>query len=339
MSDKVKELAPAIWEEIKKSKKVLLHCHRDPDGDSVSSALSMMFALKGLGKDVTVISGDSEKPDFLHMLPGFDQIKQASYGDINPSDFDLFIVLDSADISRISKKVPVVFPETMMVINIDHHESNNNFGKINLIDLTSPATSQILYDLFTNWKLEISADMALCLYVGMFTDTGGFKYPPVSADTLSAAAAVAKINPNFPKIIFEIENNNDEQWIQFLGVALSEVKTYFSGNVAISQISNKLIKERGLSLNSVSKAEVSNMLKSVVGWNLGICLVEEESNFVTLSIRTRDAVKFQVSKLAVALGGGGHPAAGGATIQKPFDETLQLVLGTIGKVYPELGRA
>lgn len=338
MSDKIKELAPQIWEEIKKSKKVLLHCHRDPDGDSVSSALSMMFALKNLGKEVVVLSGDSEKPDFLHMLPGFDQIKQAAYGDINPTEFDLFIVLDSADISRVSRKAPVVFPDSMMVVNIDHHESNNNFGKINLVDSTSPATCQILFELFTLWEVEISADMALCLYVGMFTDTGGFKYPPVSADTLAAAATVAKINPNFPKIIFEIENNNDQQWIQFLGVALSEVKTYFGGKVAISQISHQMIVEKKISLNSVSKAEVSNMLKSVVGWNLGIALVEEELNFVTLSIRTRDAVKFQVSKLAVALGGGGHPAAGGATIAKPFDEAVQLLLKTIEKVYPELGK-
>lgn len=337
MTDKVKGLAPEIWKEISKANKILLHCHRDPDGDSVSSALSMMFALKKLGKEVVVLSGDSEKPEFLQNLPGFDQIKQAGYGDINQNEFDLFIVLDSSDTGRISRKVPVVFPNSMMVVNIDHHESNINFGKINLVDPSYPATCQILFDLFTSWGVEITSDMALCLYVGMFTDTGGFKYPPVSADTLSAAAAVAKINPNFPKIIFEIENSNDQQWIKFLGVALSEVKTYFSGQVAISQISNSLIKEKGISLNSVSKAEVSNMLKSVVGWNLGIALVEEEPNFVTLSFRTRDAVKFQVSKLAVALGGGGHPAAGGATIAKPFDESIKILLEAIGKVYPELG--
>ena len=339
MTDKVKKLAPEIWEAISKSKKVLLHCHRDPDGDSVSSALSMMFALKNIGKEVVVISGDSEKPDFLHSLPGFSEIKRAGYGDINPAEFDLFIVLDSSDVSRVSKKIPVVFSETMMVVNIDHHESNNNFGKINLVDSSYPASCQILFDLFTLWKVEITPDMALCLYVGMFTDTGGFKYPPVSADTLLAAGEMARINPNFPKVIFEIENSNDQQWIKFLGVALSEVKVYFSGKVAISQISNSLIKEKNLSLNSISKAEISNMLKSVVGWNLGICLVEEEPGFVTLSIRTRDAVKFQVSKLAVALGGGGHPAAGGATIQKPFDEAVKLLLETIAKVYPELTKS
>lgn len=339
MSIKVQQLAPQIWEAINKSKNVLLHCHRDPDGDSVSSALSMMFALKNLGKNVTVLSGDSEKPDFLHMLPGFDQIKQATYADINPADFDLFIVLDSSDVSRITRKVPVVFPETMNVINIDHHESNTNFGKINLVDPTSPASCQILFDLFTSWKLEITPEMALGLYVGMFTDTGGFKYPPVSSETLLAASQCAKINPNFPKIIFEIENSNDPAWINFLGIALSEVKLYFSGHVAISQIPYSLIKEKNISLKSISKAEVSNMLKSVVGWNLGISMLEEEEGLVSLSIRTRDAEKFTVSKLAVALGGGGHPAAGGATIKKPFAEALQTVLKTIAEVFPELGNA
>lgn len=337
MTSKVQQSAPLIWEEIKKSNNILLHCHRDPDGDSMGSALSMMFALRNMGKKATVISGDSEKPSFLKAMPGFDQIKQANYFEINPSEFDLFIVLDSTDASRVSKKAPIQFPKTMMTINIDHHESNNNFGQINLVEPNYPATSQILYDLFTAWSVEITKEMALCLYVGMFTDTGGFKYPPVSHETLLAASQLAKISPDFTKVIFEIENSNDPSWVNFLGVALSSIELYFSGKVAISEIPRSLIVQKKISLNSVSKSEVSNMLKSVKGWNLGISMVEEEENYVTLSIRTRDAAKFTVSKLAVALGGGGHPAAGGATIKKPFKDARELLLQTIQSVFPELG--
>lgn len=337
MTDKVREQAPAIWEEIEKAKKILLHCHYNPDQDSVWSALAMKLALEAKGKTITLISGDSEITKSLKVLPGADQIVNADYFSISPEKFDLFIVLDSASLEQISRKGKIVFPEGMSTVVIDHHASNTSFGKINLAETTYPATAQILFDLFKIWGITVTPEIAANLFTGMYTDTGGFKYPMTNHETFLAAAELVKIYPDFSKIIFAIENLNEPENIYYLGLAFSSVGLYFGGKVAVTMVPFEKLQEKGIAKKNTSKMEVSNTLKSVDGWDIGIAFVEVEKNYVDLSMRTRNEHKYDLSRLAVALGGGGHPAAAGASIRKSFDEAKKMLLEALKSTYPELG--
>ncbi len=328
-----------IWKEIKKAKNILLHLHPSPDGDSAGGALALMHILKNMGKKVTVIGGDSEYPKYLGALPGCDQIISKNFFQVDLSQFDLFIILDSASLPQISKMGKVEFPDTLKTIAIDHHETNEKYADINYIESEAPATCQILYDFFISNKVKINKDAAICLFIGMYTDTGSFKYSNANWRTLEIASKLAKINPGYNKVIFEIENNDEPDRLKFLSLLLGNIDTYFSNHVAIASVSYDTIKKNNIGNQALNSSEVANMLKSVTGWDIGICMIEVQPKTVKLSFRTRNADIYDVGNIAFATGtGGGHKAAAGATINKSFEDSKKILLDIIKKIHPELGK-
>lgn len=338
MSEKVKQLAPVIWEEIQKADKILLHCHPSPDLDGIGSSLALYLMLKNLGKDATIIYGDSKKKSQYEFLPSYNEVLEKTFAEIKPENFDLFISCDSGNLEQISNQTPVIFPQNLRVINIDHHKTNSEYGQINLVDTDSPAAAELIYQLMIEWKTKISAEIALCLFLGIYTDTGGFKYPKTSPDTFLYASQLVKMAPNFAKVVFQLENSLEPQQIAYLSLALNSLEHYFSHKVVISAVSYEKLKAAGIEAKHTEKMEVANLLKSVTGWEIGIALTETEPKSCNISLRTRDSQKYPLSKLAKIVNGGGHPAAaGGRIIKLPFDQAKKLLLEKIAEVYPELG--
>lgn len=246
--------------------------------------------------------------------------------------------MDSATPDMVSKIAPMEFPESMTTVVIDHHTSNEGFGKINLIDPTYIANCELLYDLIKEWGIEVTKDMAGCLMLGIYADSGGFKYPMVDSQTFLVAAELSKIDPEYHKFIFELENNEDPKRIKYLGQALSSIKTYFNGRVAMVALSLDDLRKNGLEVKDTEKSVVSNSLKSVYGWDLGISFTEIEPGIASMSFRTRDAKRYDLSKIAKVLGGGGHKGAAGAQIKMPFEEAKKYLLEKLAETYPELGQ-
>lgn len=339
MTKEFKKLAEEIWQTIDTSERILLHLHPSPDGDCTGSALAMMWALEGMGKKVTVISGDSQPPGNLSSLPGFGKISVQTISQTNLANYDLFLIQDAAGMEQISRLEKFSFPANLKTVVIDHHRSNPAFGQVNLIDSNYPAVCQIIYDLLKWKKVKLTPEIASNLYVGIYTDTGGFKYPPTDEKTLKAAADLTRVSKDFTRIIFTIENANTPEKILFLGLALNSIEHYFDDNLALSVVTQKKLNELKIDKSQTEKSDIANTLKSVIGWNIGICMMEVDDGIVNLSMRTRDAERFDVSKIAVAVGGGGHKAAAGATIKMPLDEAKKFLLTKIKEIYPELGEA
>jgi phosphoesterase RecJ-like protein len=338
MNPKIKKLAPQIWEAIQNSKSVLLHSHPGADGDSLGSALAMKHMIEGLGKKATVILGDDEKvPVHLQVLPGWEQVVVKNYLQIDPTQYDLFLIQDSSSIDRISRLGEVKFPETMKTVVIDHHASNTGFGDLNLTVPETIATGEIIFELFKIWKVEITKDIASCLFISIYTDSGGFKFAGVTEHTFDAAGELVSLNPDFHKLIFEMNNNENPKSLLYKGLILTHIEAYFNGQVALSALSFDELQKNGIPQEFMSGSWLSNELISVPGWDVGIVLTEKEKDQSFLSMRTRDVEKYDLSKLALELGGGGHKAAAGATIKAPFDEAKKQLLAAIQKTYPELG--
>ncbi|HEY4504120.1 MAG TPA: bifunctional oligoribonuclease/PAP phosphatase NrnA [Candidatus Paceibacterota bacterium] len=325
-----------IKREIDKAKSIILHCHPSPDPDSVGSVLAMKFGLEQLGKKVTAIQGDSEIPNAFMHFPGAGDIVKKNFGQIDLRDFDLFIILDASSPEMISQiKIPT-FPLSIRTIVIDHHATNKSYADINLIDISSPATALILFQLFRAWKINITPEIATNLFVGIYTDTGGFRYSPTDyADyrVLQSASELAKIAPDFTKTIFIMENSNKKESVYFQALALNSIKTFHNENLVISFVSNKELKNKNINDDSIAVHSISNILKSVVGWNIAVSMIEREPNIVKISCRTRDSQKYDVSKLASALGGGGHKVAAGATLLMPLDSAVKKVVETVKIIY------
>ncbi|MEI8249048.1 MAG: DHH family phosphoesterase [Candidatus Taylorbacteria bacterium] len=310
ISHAIKEKAPVILAEIKKARSILLHCHPSPDPDSVCSALALKFACEQLGVKATVIRGDSEKisEGFSH-FPGIDTIVNKSFGEVDLTEYDLFLIVDSGSPSMISYKQVPTFPLAIKSIVIDHHKSNQSYADINLVDVCS-STAFVLFQLFTAWGIEITHDIALNLFMGIYTDSGGLKYAPIDYRIFEACAILAKIAPEYPEVIFHMENSNNKESIYFEALALNSIELFLNDTIAIASVSFKQLQNKSIAPED-THSEIPNKLKSVVGWNIGMVLTEREPRYITVSMRSRDAQKFDVSKLAVALGGGGHRAAAG----------------------------
>jgi len=332
--------AKKIWREIDRSSKILLHIHPGPDADSVGSALAMYHVLKSLNKDVTVIQGDNDLPKNLLSLPGTDKIIPKNIFQIDLNQYDLFLILDSSSLKQISRLGAIKFPKKLKTICIDHHISSEKFAQTNLVCPTSPATSQVLFDLFQLRKIKLNNKIAACLFAGIYTDTGGFKYFNPTYKTFDTASKLAKIYPQFSKLIFDIENNDEPDRLKLISILLGSIETYFSNRVAIASISFDEIEKNKLSFSSINgNSEVSNMIKSVIGWDIAITLTEIQPETVKISLRTRDSQKYDLAKIAVATkSGGGHKAAAGATLNMSLPQAKETILAIIKKLYPKIGK-
>ncbi|MCD8484534.1 DHH family phosphoesterase [Candidatus Woesebacteria bacterium] len=322
-------LAQQIWNEVERAQRILLHMHPTPDGDSAGSSLALRDVLDSMGKDVTLIQGDTAFPDYLRHLPGAENVEPHPYGSVETEQFDLFIILDSANKDQISRQSEVVFPENLRTLVIDHHATNEGYGDINWIDSGYVATCHMVFDLLTAAKIEISREAATCLFVGMFTDSGGFQYPPTSAATLHAAADLAAKAPDFSEYIFHINNTFDPENMYYRGIALKNIELFHNGHIAISAVSASELDSRGILPDQADKSFIANQLKSVVGWDVAVGLVESEPGVVKASFRTRKPEIYHVGKIAAMLGGGGHQAAAGLTLKTSLDDAKRQIVEAV----------
>ncbi len=336
MTDELKQEALKALDVIKASERVLLHCHPSSDEDSVGGALAMKFALQQLGKEATIIRGDSALPESFSVLPGIESIVFKSFGEVDLGAFDLFIILDSAAPNMVTRRAPLDFPPSLKTINIDHHSTNPRFGQVNIVDGTSPATCQILFELFELWGVTITSDIAACLFAGIYRDTGGFQYCQTSPRTFEIAANLARQYPSFCKLFFELLNTNTPGSMIIRGIALSSVETFFGGKVAVASVSLADLEKHNAITVKNNIDVVAEELRSVQGWDIDVGMIEQEKNMVKFSFRTRDGERFDVSKVAVLLGGGGHKGAAGATVRIPFEQAKRKLLDALAEAYPEL---
>lgn len=321
-----------IIEQIQKSKKVLLHCHPNPDPDSVGSTSAMRLALEKIGKEVIHIKGDSNIPKSFK-FPQIEKIVEKNISEIDLKNFDTFLILDSGSIDMVSAKYPVVFPETLTTIVIDHHASNVGYGKFNLIDPRYSSTAQLVYDILIKMNIEIDHDIALNLFMGIYSDTGGFRYGDNGAEAIEIASRLAMIAPDYQKTISIMENSNTKESLIFEGLLMNSVKTYFDGKLAIAYISNEDLVKNNIEDDDMFTGHITNKLKSVIGVEISAALIEREPNLVKISFRSRDSERYDVSKLATILGGGGHKAAAGVKIKLNIKDALDKVVNTVKELY------
>ncbi|MFW5853560.1 MAG: DHH family phosphoesterase [Patescibacteria group bacterium] len=328
-----KDLAELLKDKIKTSnKKILLSCHRHPDPDSVGSVLAMAQAIEQLGGEAEIISGDTPISDDFHLFPQVEKIKEKAVKDVDWSQYDLFLSLDSASLAQVGEGLDLPWPVASFVV--DHHLSNTLFADYNLIDDQVSATAEILYKLFILWEVAITKEMAVNLMLGIYFDSGGFKYERVTANTFSVAETLAQIAPDYNKYILNFERQNQPVDLKFLKLAFEKIEVI--GNLALSLISFDDLVSEDLTGINFSRHSVANWLISIKDWQVGIGLLEVKPGLVKINFRSKEPTVFNVSLLASVLGGGGHPAAAGATVEGTVMEVKEKIVVEIKKMYPEL---
>ncbi|MDE7265407.1 MAG: DHH family phosphoesterase, partial [Clostridia bacterium] len=175
--------ADEIAEKLNKAKSIAVFCHARPDGDALGAGLALFLALQNAGK-AAIMCCEDLPPEKFSFLPAMKQVRR---GLPTKTEYDTFISVDCADVSRMSTFSDAYSKFAGVTINIDHHISNTGFGKFNYV-IDCPATCEILTDLFGVAGFEITKDIADLLLLGLITDSGNFTHLDVGENTFKAAA-------------------------------------------------------------------------------------------------------------------------------------------------------
>ncbi|USG67974.1 bifunctional oligoribonuclease/PAP phosphatase NrnA [Brevibacillus ruminantium] len=302
----------------------LVLSHVNPDGDATGSALAVAQMLKDLGKSFVVIN-EGETPEKFSFLPGSSQILNLSVSPLEEI-FSAVIAVDCADRSRMGK-VEHLFAPDVQLLNIDHHPTNDGFGTLNVIRTEAAATAEILYDLAATAEFLLQPDLALCLYTGLLTDTGGFRYSNTTPHVMESAARLLTFGVNPGDVAERCLEVITLGHVQVLRRALASLELTHQKLVASVAVSRQDLAEAGA--NREDAGGLVNYCRNIEGVEVGISFVEADTDVFKVSLRSRSYVN--VAEVAQKLGGGGHAKAAGCTVKGPIDTVRKQVLSLVGE--------
>ncbi|MDO8602311.1 MAG: bifunctional oligoribonuclease/PAP phosphatase NrnA [Candidatus Omnitrophota bacterium] len=303
---------------IKKFNKFLITSHINPEGDAVGSQVAMAFLLRKLGKEAFMLD-DSPVPGSLQFIKGTEEISKEM-----PHDFDYqaVIILDSPDLARIGR-INEYIKKDAVIINIDHHVSNINFGKFNWVEPEFSSAGEMVYDLFKAFKVKITLDEAIALYAAIMTDTGSFRYSNTSSKTHRIAAELIDIGVEPYDMHSRIYETSSIQDINLLGESLQTMKLTEDGKIAWLWVKKEMLKKTKASLEGTEG--IISFPRSIGGVEIAI-LFRETGTEDRVKVSFRSKGKVDVNKLAAEFKGGGHPTASGCTVFGKIEEVENKVL-------------
>lgn len=300
----------AIRNRLALAKQVLITSHVRPDGDAVGALIGLGMALQDHGKTVQMVLADGV-PNNMRHLKGSNQVVTS------PSiDFDTFIVVDSGDFKRTGFNTVLRQPD----IQIDHHQTNTNFGLINLVDAEAVATSAILAEAMPKWSLSINVEIASALLTGIVTDTIGFRTSNMNAKALRIAADLMDLGADLPTLYFQGLVSRTIEAARYWGTGLSSLQQRDRMIWATLRAADR----RAVGYNSLDDADLTNMLSSINDGDIAVLFIEHDPGLIKVSWRSRPG--WDVSKIAEKFGGGGHAAAAGAEIPGTLEAVQASVL-------------
>jgi bifunctional oligoribonuclease and PAP phosphatase NrnA len=331
--NKTADISKKILKTIESSNSVLLHIHKYPDLDSICSCIALASYLKNLGKNVTVLSGETNIKSKYQILPGFNMITDSTLDKVKLNTFDLFIMTDCSSIDRVSQFINQQDLSQIKSVNIDHHPDNSIIANINFVHPNRSSTSELVFLLFKYWKHIPTYIEALNLLIGISDDTGNFKYPSTTYWKLfSIASKLSRIAPDHIGYLDKFQYSEPES-LDFIRLALNNKKTYFNDQVLISSLdTNSLKKNKILDIHS-RRSYVADLFRSTNQWKIIIILTAFEKDKTVAVFRTTGEPIYDVSSLAHKFEGGGHINASAATIKLPLTLAKRAILKEIKNLY------
>ncbi len=292
------------------AKKILVLTHHRPDGDALGSSLSFSKFLEALGKENTVFSLGSI-PNSANFLPDRKKIR-SNFSELNLADYNLLVILDCGDLKQTGIERELLdLPPSLSIINIDHHQTNENFGVLNIVDAESSSTSEIIFNLFRELHFPIDKNIATCLLTGLITDTANFSNPATTFASLEAAGQLLSKGANLREISAYVLKNKSLSVLKFWGTILSRLTENKKWGVVTTVITNEDLALANL--NEEALEGITNFLNNLRGAKMVLVLRATGDGKIKGSFRTT-APNIDVSRLAKAFGGGGHAKAAGFTI-------------------------
>lgn len=305
----------------------MIMTHKDPDADGIGSMLALGKALLNEDKEVVLFT-DEPVHSPVNLLKGYERI--VHHVDVE-RDFDVVITLDCGDKNRVGDSCGYV-DGSATVINIDHHESHDMFGDLNLVDSSSSSTGELIYRVIKDAGIPIDYDIAENIFTAIQADTGSFRYDNTSPETLRIAAEMMEYGVEPHQISTRMMNKYSLAKIRLLEIALGVVEFYNEGKIGMVTLSSDMFEKAQARLEDSGK--FIDYLRDVSGVELAVLVLETGENIYKFSMRSNN--KVNVAKLASLFGGGGHAKAAGfechnskGTLKKDFLRQAGRLLGDI----------
>jgi phosphoesterase RecJ-like protein len=316
-----------VVSELRGAEKLLLTTHENPDGDALGSLLAMHGILTQLGKDSVMYMSPDEFP-----LPWEYRGLPLENGLVGSPPDDVsertIVFLDCGNIDR----MPVDFLQAdgLHILNIDHHHDNTRFGTVNLVCSEASCTAEMVWRIAKDLDAEITPGIANALYVGLVTDTGRFMYENTSpfAHRMAAELIEAGVQPH--RVYRQLYEDLPFRRLQLLQRALASIERYDDDAITIAHLTKGDYEETG-ALETDSEGVVDHM-RAVEGTRVAVLvrelLSDDREGMRKVSLRATDG-SVDVSRVARAFGGGGHPQAAGFSTALPYPELVSQLRGHV----------
>lgn len=303
---------------------ILILNHAHPDGDTLGSGYALCRALLSIGKKVAVLCED-EIPKV------FSFVKK----DIPAMDFEpeFVVAVDIATVKLMGEGVGKRFSESVDLC-IDHHFTNSMYADKVLLDDKAAAACEIVFRLIKALGVPITKEMADCLYLGVSTDTGCFRYSNVTSATLRIAAELMDLGADCARINREVFETKSRSFARLERLALNSVQMHFDDLFATVTVTQDMFRESGAGEDEFDR--IAAIPRQIEGVLVGAAIREQKNGTYKMSIRTNPPMN--AAEIASQMNGGGHPAAAGCTSEESLEKTKEILSEIVRKELQKAGK-
>jgi phosphoesterase RecJ-like protein len=318
---------------IKKSNDILITTHTKPDGDACGCIAAMWEALGALGKKVTPLLL-SAVPHWYEFL--FDKKPAVLGEDVQLNDltarrlgqFDLILILDTNSQSQLAKFNDYLKQNDAPVLVLDHHETSDGLGDVELVDSNTAATGLIVLDLLKYAGWPITEKIAQALFVAIATDTGWFQFSNTDSRVFRASAELVNVGVKPTQIYDHLYLNFSYSRFRLMAGMLDKLELLLDGRYAVMQITQQDFDQTGAAYSDTEN--LINECHHINSVEASALFIELKDGRIRCSMRSRGFL--DVSKIASKFGGGGHTMAAGTFMPGPLENAKQLIFTEMKKL-------
>ena len=301
---------------------ITLLCHRRPEGDTVGSAFALYYALKTLGKEVRVLCADPLPKLYDYLYPGYKP------GRILYEPVEYVVAVDVATAGMLGGLEERY--GTMVDLCIDHHPSNSDYAAQTCLWSEAGACAEPVAAIIKAIGLPVSGRIAECIYTGLATDTGGFRYSNTSAGSMRLAAEIMESGVDTALLNTRIFESESKAKVLAEAAMMSALQFYADDRIAVMPVTLAVRAATGVTGEELE--DVAGIPRKIEGVLLGITIKEHEDE-CHISLRSKEPVN--ADEIAKVFGGGGHRFAAGCTIKASVEEAAGLLVAEAIKHLPK----
>jgi len=308
-----------VTSALRERRRFVISSHSRPDGDSIGSQLAMAFALRALGKDVTVVNLDPAAHQFM-AFPGVRDIRIAATVE---GDFDAAIIMECSDYARTG----VRGLDRYFTINIDHHPGNTGYGQINWFDPSAAACAEMVFDVVQALGVPLSVEIATHVYIAILTDTGSFHFSNLSPRTFEICRQLLEAGVDPVRIARQVYDSSSLGRLKLCGAIMTGLQVDPTGRIAVLYVDRAMAKATGASYEDTEG--VINQPLTVKELQAVVFFKQTEGDEYRVSLRSKGDV--DIGAVAKQFGGGGHKNAAGCTVIGHIDELRNSVVSKVAQ--------